>query len=103
MPLETRPGSTHLINETRHGSDGAGIEVYDPTTGNPLKFEYLPGTEMMARNIPGVRNQRFVHHVWTLNGNNHNTKTATVPNSICILNRAASHKRRYRSWCGVSF
>src|SRR3982750_4202568 len=64
MPLETRPGSTHLINETRHGSDGAGIEVYDPTTGYPLKFEYLPGTEMMARNIPGLRNQHFVHHVW---------------------------------------
>src|SRR5438270_513885 len=54
MPLETRPGSTHLINETRHGSDGGGVEVYDPRTGNPLKFEYLPGTEMMARKIPGT-------------------------------------------------
>lgn len=52
-PLETRAGSTHLINETRHGSYGGGIEVYDARTGNRLKFEYLPGAEMMARKIPG--------------------------------------------------
>ncbi len=63
MPLETRPGSTHLINETRHGSDGGGIEVYDPRTGKPLKFEYLPGTEMMARKIPGTFRPED-HYIW---------------------------------------
>lgn len=63
MPLETRPGSTHLINETRHGSDGGGIEVYDPRTGEPLKFEYLPGTEMTARKIPGKFSPED-HYIW---------------------------------------
>lgn len=63
MPVETRPGATHLINETRHGSDGGGIEVYDPRTGNPLKFEYLPGTEMMGRKIPGSFSPED-HYIW---------------------------------------
>ncbi len=63
MPLETRPGSTHLINETRHGSDGGGIEVFDPRTGNPLRFEYLPGTEMMARGIEGKFSPED-HYIW---------------------------------------
>ena len=39
---ETGPGSTELTNPTRGGSEGGDIEVYDPRTGKPLKFTYLP-------------------------------------------------------------
>ncbi len=53
LPQETRAGSTLLINGTRHGSDGGGIEVYDPRTGEPLKFEYIGGDEARARKLPG--------------------------------------------------
>jgi hypothetical protein len=53
LPQETRPGATVLINGTRHGSDGGGIEVYDPRTGKPLKFEYIGGEEVRARKLPG--------------------------------------------------
>jgi hypothetical protein len=37
---ETRVGATELVNATRGGSEGSGIEVYDPRTGKPLKFTY---------------------------------------------------------------
>src|SRR3954471_19085297 len=37
---ETVPGSTELLNATRGGSEGSGVEVYDPRTGKPLKFTY---------------------------------------------------------------
>jgi hypothetical protein len=37
---ETGPGSTELVNATRGGSEGSGVEVYDPRTGDPLKFTY---------------------------------------------------------------
>lgn len=40
LPEETRPGATELVNATRGGSEGSGIEVYDPRTGKPLKFTY---------------------------------------------------------------
>jgi hypothetical protein len=40
LPEETRPGATELVNATRGGSEGSGIEVYDPRTGSPLKFTY---------------------------------------------------------------
>ncbi len=53
LPQETRAGATLLINGTRHGSDGGGIEVYDPRTGEPLKFEYIGGEEARARKLPG--------------------------------------------------
>jgi len=53
MPLETRAGATLLTNGTRHGSDGGGIEVYDPRTGQPLKFDYLGGAEAREKKIPG--------------------------------------------------
>lgn len=53
LPQETRPGATLLINGTRHGSDGGGIEVYDPRTGESLKFEYIGGDEARARKLPG--------------------------------------------------
>src|SRR5436190_18594702 len=39
---EARPGATELVNATRGGSEGSGIEVYDPRTGEPLKFVYEP-------------------------------------------------------------
>jgi hypothetical protein len=37
---EARPGATEIVNATRGGSEGSGIEVYDPRTGDPLKFTY---------------------------------------------------------------
>src|SRR5437867_327600 len=40
LPEETRAGATELVNATRGGSEGAGIEVYDPRTGKPLPFTY---------------------------------------------------------------
>jgi hypothetical protein len=41
LPEETRVGATELVNATRGGSEGSGIEVYDPRTGKPLKFTYV--------------------------------------------------------------
>src|SRR5262245_57352231 len=38
LPEETRPGATELVNATRGGSEGSGIEVYDPRTGKPMPF-----------------------------------------------------------------
>jgi hypothetical protein len=35
-----RAGATELTNATRGGSEGSGIEVYDPRTGKPLAFTY---------------------------------------------------------------
>jgi hypothetical protein len=40
LPEQTRAGSTELVNATRGGSEGSGVEVYDPRTGKPLKFTY---------------------------------------------------------------
>jgi hypothetical protein len=40
LPEETRVGATELVNATRGGSEGSGVEVYDPRTGKPLKFTY---------------------------------------------------------------
>src|SRR5262245_51685334 len=40
LPEETRVGATELINATRGGSEGSGIEVYDPRTGKPMPFTY---------------------------------------------------------------
>ena len=40
LPEETRTGATELVNATRGGSEGSGIEVYDPRTGKPLEFTY---------------------------------------------------------------
>jgi len=40
IPEETRAGATELVNATRGGSEGSGVEVYDPRTGKPLKFTY---------------------------------------------------------------
>ncbi|HEY7293043.1 MAG TPA: hypothetical protein VH583_24625 [Vicinamibacterales bacterium] len=40
LPEETRVGATELVNATRGGSEGSGIEVYDPRTGKALPFTY---------------------------------------------------------------
>jgi hypothetical protein len=40
LPEESRTGATELINATRGGSEGSGIEVFDPRTGKPLPFTY---------------------------------------------------------------
>ena len=40
LPEETRVGATELVNATRGGSEGSGIEVYDPRTGKPMPFTY---------------------------------------------------------------
>lgn len=39
----TRVGATEIVNATRGGSEGTGIEVYDPRTGNPIPFTYEVG------------------------------------------------------------
>lgn len=39
----TRVGATEIVNATRGGSEGTGIEVYDPRTGNPVAFTYEVG------------------------------------------------------------
>lgn len=40
LPETTREGATEIVNGTRAGSEGEGIEVYDPRTGDPIKFTY---------------------------------------------------------------
>jgi hypothetical protein len=40
LPEESRVGATELVNATRGGSEGSGVEVYDPRTGKPLPFTY---------------------------------------------------------------
>lgn len=40
LPEETRVGAKELVNATRGGSEGSGVEVYDPRTGKPLQFTY---------------------------------------------------------------
>lgn len=42
LPEQPRTGATELVNGTRGGSEGADVEVYDPRTGEPLKFTYGP-------------------------------------------------------------
>ncbi len=52
---EVGPGSTELTNATRSGSEGGDIEVYDPRTGEPLKFTYeaqANGDHMIRAQLP---------------------------------------------------
>ena len=42
LPETNRAGATEIVNETRGGSEGSGLEVYDPRTGKPLEFTYEP-------------------------------------------------------------
>jgi hypothetical protein len=43
LPETTRAGATEIVNATRGGSEGSGIEVYDPRSGDPIKFTYEEG------------------------------------------------------------
>jgi hypothetical protein len=57
LPEQTRAGSTELVNATRGGSEGSGVEVYDPRTGEPLKFTYAaaandPETHEIRATLP---------------------------------------------------
>lgn len=52
---EARPGATEITNATRSGSEGGDIEVYDPRTGEPLKFTYetqANGDHMIRAPLP---------------------------------------------------
>jgi len=40
LPEQETVGATELVNATRGGSEGSGVEVYDPRTGKPLEFTY---------------------------------------------------------------
>ena len=40
LPEETRAGAKEIVNATRGGSAGSDIEVFDPRTGEPIKFAY---------------------------------------------------------------
>jgi hypothetical protein len=40
LPEESKVGATELVNATRGGSEGSGVEVFDPRTGKPLTFTY---------------------------------------------------------------
>ena len=44
-----RVGATELVNATRGGSEGSGIEVYDPRTGKPLEFTYAQQSATIPR------------------------------------------------------
>ena len=50
---ERRPGATVVLNQTRSGSAGSDISVFDPVTGDPLKFEYMTGAELTADGTQG--------------------------------------------------
>jgi hypothetical protein len=50
---ERRAGAVFLLNQTRSGSAGSDISVFDPRTGKPLKFDYLSGEELTKDGTPG--------------------------------------------------
>jgi hypothetical protein len=50
---ERRVGATVVLNQTRSGSAGSDVGVFDPVTGEPLKFEYMSGGELTADGTPG--------------------------------------------------
>ena len=57
LPEETRAGATELVNATRGGSEGSGVEVYDPRSGKPMPFTYEPdpsdpGTHAIHAKLP---------------------------------------------------
>jgi hypothetical protein len=52
---EAGPGATEITNATRSGSEGGDIEVYDPRTGDPIKFTYetqANGDHMIRAKLP---------------------------------------------------
>ncbi len=40
MTENNRAGATEIVNATRAGSEGTDVEVFDPRTGQPMKFVY---------------------------------------------------------------
>jgi hypothetical protein len=50
---ERRTGATYLLNQTRSGSEGSDISVFDPRTGKPLKFDYMTGAELTSAGMTG--------------------------------------------------
>lgn len=50
---ERRAGAMYLLNQTRSGSEGSGVSVFDPQTGKPLKFDYMTGAELTAAGMTG--------------------------------------------------
>ena len=55
LPEQSRVGATELENATRGGSEGSGIEVYDPRTGKPVEFKYDerdPETHVIVAKLP---------------------------------------------------
>lgn len=53
---QRQPGLTYVLNQTRSGSEGSGIAVSDPRTGEPLKFDYMTGRELAEAGVPGRLN-----------------------------------------------
>lgn len=45
---QRQAGLAYVLNQTRSGSEGSGIAVTDPRTGEPLKFDYMSGKELAA-------------------------------------------------------
>jgi hypothetical protein len=54
---QRREGLTHVLNQTRSGSEGSDIAVSDPRTGVPLKFDYRTGKELAADGVQGNLNE----------------------------------------------
>ena len=50
---ERQPGALYLLNQTRSGSEGSGIAVFDPQTGKALTFDYMTGAELTAAGMKG--------------------------------------------------
>ena len=50
---ERRVGATVVLNQTRSGSAGSDVAVFDPVTGEPLKFEDMTGAELTADGTTG--------------------------------------------------
>jgi len=53
---QRQAGLTYVLNQTRSGSEGSGIAVSDPRTGEPLKFDYMTGKELAAAGVQGRLN-----------------------------------------------
>src|SRR4051812_36132392 len=50
---QRRPAAPVVRTQTRAGSAGSDIAVFDPVTGEPLNFEYLSGAELTADGTTG--------------------------------------------------
>jgi hypothetical protein len=57
LPEQTQVGATELRNDTRGGSEGGDVKVFDPRTGEPLEFTYGqvgddPNTHAIRAKLP---------------------------------------------------